>query len=126
MKKALVLLSVLFMFTASIVVGQEGKISGGLPDSYQLASIADWYTCKQLDISGEAGNIVIKTKYSGLVCKAFLNRSGSTVAVKVITTIGDTVHIPIAAYAQTSKQPPIKTIFKTGTSDSLTLYFQKR
>lgn len=114
------------------VHGIIGHIGHSKPArDYLLASMADWFTIKNLDISGEAGNVVISTKYPGLVCKQIGNvgTSDATVIVKYdngLGAAGDDDTFKLAAnYGASGKLPPIHTIVKSGTSDDLRLYMQK-
>jgi hypothetical protein len=53
-------------------------------------------------------------------CNGIINNSGSTIAMKLITSDGDTLpafHIP--AYGYSGLMPDIRFIFNTGSSDSV-------
>ena len=91
-----------------------------------IASMADWYDVQNLDISGESGDVVVATKYPGLLCKQIHNY-GSGTATVIFTTVRDsTVTIKIPALQTSPKLPSIKSITKSGTSDDLVLFFQKK
>ena len=124
MKKVAVFLAILFCATAW--AGKEGDLSNTYGEPTSLASMADWYTVKAVNISGLT-NLTTLTSYPGLVLKMFGNKSQSTNAfVKCVTTQNDTIIVPVMAGSSTGKLPPIAFVFKTGTSDSLLFYFQKR
>ena len=119
--------AVLVLFSAMIAfAGREGEIQNNLPPEQSLASMADWYTVKAINISGLT-DITMLTTYPLYILKMFSNQSSTTNGkVKVITVQGDTVTVSVMAGQSTGKLPPIKFVFKTGTSDSLIWYFQKR
>jgi len=53
-------------------------------------------------------------------CNGIINNSGSTIAMKLITSDGDTLfayHIP--AYGYSGLMPDIRFVFNTGSSDSV-------
>jgi len=109
-------------------MSKEGILSGGQYEVEALRSMADWYDCRELDISGESGDVVIATKYEGLVCKGILNlgSSDATVVFKTQNNQGSSVSFPLSAGAFSGKLPSIHTIVQSGTDDDLLLYFQKR
>ena len=120
---------------ASERLGGEGGLGEGCGQTMDscLNSMSDWYTIRALDISGAAGDIVVSTTYPGLVLKQFGNAGAATVVANIIVKINEggtvgsaiTLHCP-ADGGVTGKFPPIHTIVKSGTSNSLILYFQKK
>lgn len=91
-----------------------------------IASMADWYDVKNLDISGESGDVVIATKYEGLLCKQIHNYGAGTATVIFTTERDSTVTIKIPTLQTSPKLPSIKSIIQSGTSDDLVLFFQKK
>jgi hypothetical protein len=91
-----------------------------------IASMADWYDVANLDIAGESGDVVIETKYPRLECKQIHNYGSGTATVIFTTKHGSTVTIKIPTLQTSPKLPSIYSITKSGTSDDLVLFFQKR
>lgn len=109
-------------------MGKSGNIgSSKVSEREALTSISDWSDHIPLSISGEAGNVVISTKYAGNVCKGFANIGAASGAVVFSTKKHPTTQItfPLDVGAFSGKLAEIHTIFKTGTSDSILLYFQE-
>jgi hypothetical protein len=109
-------------------MSKEGNIGSNMKESAQsIASMADWFDVRELDISGEAGNVVIATKYPTMVCKGFKNLSSSAAATVIFTTKNNSevsVTFPLDVGEFSGKLPQINSIVKAGTSDNILLYFQ--
>lgn len=109
-------------------MGQNGDLpKGGNVADGELASIADWYNCVNLDIAALA-DIVVGTTYAGYDLKRIHNNGSSTVKI-TFSTVRDPateIVIDLAAYGDTGRLPLVHTIFKTGTGDDLLLFLQKR
>ncbi len=108
------------LVSLSFAGGPEGKISAGLPDSYQLASVADWYTTK----NAAGSSVVVATTYSGLKLKGIRNNSGTLQKILFITNIGDTCLYALNAYETSGKLPPIRKIISGAVADSTLYFFQ--
>lgn len=117
------------LLATSVFAAGEGLITNGYQNLQQPTnSMADLYTMKQVIISGESGNIVVATKWPGLILKGFYNpRRDSSVYIKCRTQVGDTLpKFSISTESVSMKLPPIDLVFKTGTSDTIYFIFQKR
>lgn len=111
-------------------MGSEGNISSNMKTEAQnLASIADWYDIRKLDISKETGDVVIATKYPGMVCKRIMNLSDSGAATIIFKTktnsAGTAITMSLDSRGDTGKLPEVYSIVKAGTADNLLLWFQK-
>jgi len=90
-----------------------------------LASMADWYDMLDFNISGEAGDVTVSTKWAGMKLCGFHNHA-TAAGVMLGTTMRDTsFSIRLGAGAFSGKLPAIKTLTKSGSSDDFTLFFQK-
>lgn len=113
---------------ASSISGPGGVITNTSDNLNQAAnSAADWYTMKKINISALAGDISVSATWPGHYLKGFYNpRRDSSLYVNFVTARGDTImKYSIPAEYTTPKLPSIKTVFKSGTSDSLVFLFQK-
>jgi hypothetical protein len=90
-----------------------------------LASMADWNDMQDLDISGEPTNVVIATKYPNLVLKSFHNHGSSAATILGTTQYNSTFTLVIPVGGFSGKLPSVKTLTQSGTSDGLTLFFQR-
>jgi hypothetical protein len=103
---------------------------GVADERVSVASMADWHDILALDISSEAGDVVVATKWPGYILKGFMNSGASdgNVLVKFAPqgTALAAVTIPLDAHATTPKLPPVHTIVKTGSLATLLCFFQKR
>lgn len=106
---------------------QDGLLEAG--PGRALSSIADFYDMKNLDISGEAGNVVIETKYGdGYELKEIHNNGSSVVTIILMTarTPATEITLKLAAYSRSGRLPKIHTIKQSGTGDDLLLFLQFR
>ena len=95
--------------------------------AFSNAMVAGWFDAKPLKISAESGDVVVATKYPHMVLFGFINQDPTNSAtLKVKTSNGnDTAFvIPLSGGEKLWPLPEIKTIVKTGTSDSLIVLFQ--
>lgn len=109
----------------------NGDLSPGAVEDYKraIASMADFYDMKELDISGEDGDVVIETKYgAGYELKDIHNAGSGTATVKCKTyrSQSTTVTIKIPTLLRSGRLPNIHTLVKSGSSDDLVLFLQKR
>ncbi len=110
----------------------DGNIQAGRSAEHCLRQMSRFYDCKALTISGESGDVVIATKYPGMDLVNIFNvaASAATVIFKTLASGGSAaaeVTTKIASYNCNAFQlPPVYSLTKTGTSDSLILLFQKR
>lgn len=93
-----------------------------------IVSSADWFNMHNLDIAGEAGDVVVATKWTGEVCKGFHNYGASTATIKVYTVQAPSTEITLSLSAGgfTGKLPAIETIVQSGTSDDLVVFTQRQ
>lgn len=107
----------------------EGNLNAQSSDiDRDIASMADFWDMKELDISGESGDVVIATKYTGCVLKEIINEGGSvaTVIVQTVRTPATSITLKIAANGgRSGRLPSIYSITKSGSSDDLVLLLQK-
>ena len=93
-----------------------------------LASMADWYDLRSLDVSGISGaSVEIATQFPGMVCKGFMNVSGGDGNIIVNTAHNSSTNltIPIDDGKTTPKLPQIKTIIKSGSVSTVLCFLQK-
>lgn len=106
---------------------REGRVGQKKPsEAESLAMMSGWYTAKNVDISAEATDITVQTKWPGYVLRAFGDNSGSVGTAVVVTKAGDEYTLKVPANGQTPIQPEIAKVKKSGSSNSLLFYFQKR
>jgi hypothetical protein len=108
---------------------REGTIGpAGYSMGECLQKMSGWYDWKELDISGETGNVTVATKYPQLSLTGILNNNAdaATVIVRTVVTPGTSITLTIPANTPMYPIPPIATIIQSGTSDNLILMFQKR
>lgn len=124
----------LYFFSCSEVTaaGKPGVINGSssffpLSADEALRAMTSYYNHRMLNMSAEAGNIKVTTKYGAnrwLV--GFYNNSSTTVTIR-FKCVDDTATLvyKVSPLSPSQKFAPIDTVFKTGTSDSLFLNFQR-
>lgn len=91
-----------------------------------IASMADWYDAKDLNISGEAGDVTVATKYSGLVLKGLHNHGAAAGTMLCTSSRGSSFSVTLPSGGFSGKLPQIATLTQSGSSDDFTLFFQKK
>lgn len=107
--------------------------TGTESDGHDLASMADFYDMKALDISGEEGDVVIETKYgAGYELKEIRNntaQAGDVILRTMREHLADgttDITMKLSAYQRSGRLPKIYSLTQTGTMDGLILFLQKR
>lgn len=125
----------------------EGALSGANMQNANraIASIADWYTCRNLSISGVASTYLVDIGganyvdctllWTGYKVKGFGNQSSTAAATAILHSVNDVndgvaaatreFTISIGASQSSGKLPSIRYIKVSGTSDNLTVFLQK-
>jgi hypothetical protein len=127
-------------------MSKEGKLTADrVSADYALASMADMYTCRNLDISGVSSTYLVtvggascvdvKLLWPGYKLKMVHNQSTSSAATVIFHSENDVFDgvdaatsentIVIGASGYTPRLPSVRYIKVSGTSDNLTVFLQK-
>jgi hypothetical protein len=124
------LLGLLLLVSFVSAIGTRGVVTG--PQSpvvaQGVAQAAGWYDWKLVTMSGQGDDLVIATAYgANMAMVGVINISGSAafIVIKTVNTPGSTIRIPLAAGEKLWPMPEVRTIVKTGTSDSLVIGLQQ-
>lgn len=106
-----------------------GNIGTKIPSEAQsLAAISGVHHVELLNMSTEAGNVVVATKWPGSICRFFKNAHASAEATVIFTDkVAPTAEIPFPLDAKefSGLLSEIHTFVQTGTSDNILVYLQK-
>jgi hypothetical protein len=123
----LFLVVVCFAQTEGIVKGSAAAGITAQSADRGINSMSDWYMTDSLHIqSGETADVTVATKWgTGILLKNIYNNSGSLAKVYFVSANNTSTQlIKIPEYSHSGKLPPISKIVRTGTADSLLMYFQ--